>query len=55
MSSSIYPGEALMQVEAIKIKKILDKEELNDFTISNGWLESWKKAMVCEKKNMCRS
>ena len=37
-SSNICPYETLMQEEAMKNKKRLDKEELNDFTASNGWL-----------------
>ena len=36
MSSNIYPDEALLQKEAIEIKKRLDKEELSNFTASIG-------------------
>ena len=31
-------ARALLQEKAMEIKKILDKEEQNDFTASNGWL-----------------
>ena len=31
-------------------KKRLDKEELNVFTASNGWLESWKKTYGVREK-----
>ena len=34
-------------------KKRLDKEELNVFTASNGWLESWKKTYGVREKQLC--
>lgn len=42
-SANIYPDGSLLQIEAMEIKKRLDKEELSEFSASNGWLESWKK------------
>ena len=37
----------------MEIKKRLDKEELNDFTASNGWLESWNKTYGVREKRLC--
>ena len=50
--SNIYPDGALLQEEAVKIKERLDKEEINDFTASNGWLESWKKTYGVREKRL---
>ena len=49
-SSNIYPDEVLLQEEPIEIEKRLDKEELNEFEASNGWLESWKKTYSVQEK-----
>ena len=49
-SSNIYPDEVLLQEEPIEIEKRLDKEELNEFEASNGWLESWKKTYSVREK-----
>lgn len=50
--SNIYLDGALLQEEAMGIKKRWDKEELNDFIASNGWLESWKKACCVREKSL---
>ena len=52
-SSNIYPDGALLQEKAMQIKKRLDKEELNDFTASNGWLESWMKTCEVRENRLC--
>ena len=44
---------APLQEEAMEIKKRLGKEELNDFTASNGWLESWKSTYGVNEKRLC--
>ena len=31
----------------------LEKEELNDFTASNGWLEKWKHIYGVREKRLC--
>ena len=31
----------------------MDKEQLNDFTALNGWLESWKKTYGVGEKTLC--
>ena len=36
----------------MEIKKMLGKEELNDFTASNGWLESWKSTHGVKEKRL---
>ena len=52
-SSNIYPDGSLLQEEAIEIKRILNKDELNDFITSNAWLESWKKTYGVREKRLC--
>ena len=42
VASNIFPDGALLQEEAMFIKEALQKEELIDFTASNGWLQKWK-------------
>ena len=37
----------------MEIKKRFDKEELNDFTASNGWVESWRKTYGLRRKRLC--
>ena len=51
-SSNIHGDGALLDEEAMKIKKRLDKEELSDFTASNGWLDSWKKIYGVQEKGL---
>ena len=53
MSSNIYPDGTLLQEEAMKIKKRVDNEVLNDFIASNGWLESWKKTYGVRERRLC--
>ena len=36
----------------MEIKKRLGKEELNDFTTSNGWLEGWKSTYGVKEKRL---
>ena len=51
-NANIYPNEPLLQEEAMEIKKRLGKEELNDFSASNGWLESWKSTYGVKEKRL---
>ena len=52
-NANVYPDGPLLQEEAIEIKKRLGKEELNDFSASNGWLESWKSTYGLIEKRLC--
>ena len=36
----MYPERPFLEEEAMEIAKRLKKDELTDFTASNGWLES---------------
>ena len=38
----LYPDGLILQEEAMEIVKRLEREELTDFTASNGWLDKWK-------------
>ena len=49
----MYPDGHLLQEETMKIAKRLEKEELTDFTASNGWLEKWKQIYNMREKRFC--
>ena len=38
----------------MEIAKRLEKEELTDFTASNGWREKWKHIYGVREKRLCR-
>ena len=46
----MYPDGPLLQKEALKIAKRLEKEELTDYIASNGWLERWKQIYAVREK-----
>ena len=52
-SASIYPDGSLLQEEAMKIKRRLEKEEFSGFKASNGWLDSWKQTYRVREKKLC--
>ena len=49
----MYADGPLLQEEALGIAKRLGKEELTDFTASNGWLEKWKQIYDVREKRLC--
>ena len=53
-SATIYVDGSLLREVAMEIKEKLNKEELNDFNATNGWLESWeKKHMAIREMRLC--
>ena len=48
-SATICVDGSLLREDAMEIKEKVNKEELNDFNATNGWLESWKK--LCGEGN----
>ena len=51
--TNVYADWPLLQEEAMEIAKRLGKEELTDFTASNGWLEKWKQIYGVREKGLC--
>ena len=41
-ASGIYVSGSLLKEEAMNIKDLLNKTDLNDFKASEGWLDKWK-------------
>ena len=50
-NANAYPEGPLLREEAMEIAKRLEKEELTDFTASNGWLEKWKQIWAMTEKD----
>ena len=49
----MYPDGHLLQEKAMEIAKRLGKEELTNFTTSNGRLEKWKQIYGWREKRLC--
>ena len=52
-SANVFPNGPILQEEAIETSKRLEKEELTNFTASNGWLEKWKQIYGVREKRLC--
>ena len=51
-ASGVYVNGSLLKEEAMKIKNLLKNPDLNDFKVSEGWLDTWKLSYSIHEKQI---